>query len=138
MRKEAKVKTVELWDKKDSKGNSTATVEFENGDRGFYTSPENQIHHFKVGETMAYDIEEKKKRNGGVWYSITIPETTPTGAPAANYGKDYEKESLYMACTMAAAYVKDLVVAGKIEVEDFSSHYKILLEEMNKAILNVK
>jgi hypothetical protein len=117
----AKVTKVTRMDKKDSYGNTSFIVEMENGDKGFYTSKTEDQKRFVVGQESEYNIEKKVGNAGKEYFKITIPND---GVPFAKGGGKPQVEPRIQMISFAAAYTKDLIVAGKIGMHDFKKEFE--------------
>lgn len=122
-----KVTKVTKMDKLDSYGNSSFVVEFADGVKGFYTSKDASQTKFVVGQEAEYLIEEKEGKNGKKYNKISLPQFQ--GKPPFGGGKPMPEPRVQM-ISFAAAYTKDLVVAGKVPLSDFGVTFEMIYGEM--------
>jgi hypothetical protein len=79
MQKKAKVVKQSYYTKDGQKvknqfGKYSVGVEFDNGDKGWFSSQYDTCNYFAEGKEVDYVIEEKQKKDGsGVTYSIKLP-----------------------------------------------------------------
>jgi hypothetical protein len=113
-------------DRLDTYGNTTFIIEFKDSTKGFYTSKDPEQKKFIVGQETEYNIEEKegKKRK---YNKLTIPQ--PVGKPAFGGGKPAVEPRIQM-ISFAAAYTKDLIVAGKVPLGEFGVTFEMIYGEM--------
>ena len=128
MEKRSKVTKVTKMDKKDSYGNTSFVIEFENADKGFYTSKAEDQKHFVVGQEAAYNIEEKTGSTGKVYFKVTVPQSQKQWSGGGG-GKPQIDPKVQM-ISFAHSYAKDLVTAGKVEVKDLSKTSKEIFKSM--------
>ena len=124
--KKAKVVKVTKFDKVDSYGNHSFSIEFENGDRGFYSTKSAEQSKFVVGSEAEYNIEEKEGKSGKKYFKVTLPQTD---TPFKGGGKPQVEPRIQM-ISFSAAYAKDLVVAGKADLKDFPVVFEMIYGEM--------
>lgn len=113
-------------DKLDNFGNTTFIIEFDEGTKGFYTSKNPEQTKFIVGNVADFEIEVKQGKNGP-YNKITIPQATgfkPGG------GRPSDPKQAFT--TMGYSYAKDLVVAGKVGMQDFHALAKDIFDNMVK------
>ncbi len=130
--KKSKPNLIEKKDQKDSYGNTSFVVSFENGDRGFYTSKNEDQNKFVVGVEVEYLIEEKIGKNNVKYFKVTLPQKENNFS-----GGGFQKKSVdpkVQLAGYAASYTKDLIVAGKINVPDFEKYFEIIFNTMSKKI----
>lgn len=106
--------------KKDTWGNYSFIVELENGDRGYYNSKSEDQTKFILGKESEYVIEEREGKSGKKYNKITIPQAE--GGKPFGGGKTQVDPKVQM-ISFATSYVKDLVVSGKINMEDFEKQF---------------
>jgi hypothetical protein len=117
--KKSKVTKATKYDKKDDYGNTSYSVEFENGDKGFFrTKDENQTK-FVTGQEAEYEIEEKKGKNDKVYYNVKLPQSERKLAGGGFKGPDPKVQI----ASFAMAYTKDLIVAGCIGYIDIEKTF---------------
>lgn len=115
----AKPVKITKMDKKDSYGNTSFIIEFDNGEKGFYTSKSEDQKKFVIGNVADYELEVKQGSKGP-YNKITVPQTDSFfkgggGRPAV--------EPRVQMISFAAAYTKDLVVANKFQMDDFEKEF---------------
>jgi hypothetical protein len=129
MEKQAKVTKITKMDKKDSYGNTSFIIELSNGDKGFYTSKNENQNNFTVGSDATYVIEEKDGKEGKKYFKITTPKKDDF-KPGFKPQQDPKTQMI----SFAMAYTKDLVVGGKLQYEDiekgFENIYKIMTSKL--------
>lgn len=115
------VTKVTRFDKKDQHGNTSFLIEFRNGDKGYYnTKDENQSKFVKDLESE-YEIEEKISQAGKSYFKITLPGDVKPQFKGGG-GRPQVEPRIQM-ISFAAAYTKDLVVAGKFGMNDFDKEF---------------
>lgn len=115
----SKVTKVTRMDKQDNYGNTSFVIEFENGDKGFYTSKSPEQTKFIVGNVADYNIEKKTGSTGKEYFKIIVPQEQGFGFKG---GKPQVEPRIQM-ISFAAAYTKDLIVGGKANLIDFETHF---------------
>jgi len=123
--KKAKTTKITQMAQKDSYGNTSFVIELDNGDKGFYTSKNENQTKFVVGEVTEYLIEAKEGKKG-TYYKITLPQTDQSFKPA---GRPQIEPRIQM-ISFAMSYCKDLIVAGKIPMSGLSETFDIIYNEM--------
>lgn len=125
----AKVTKVLKMDKKDNYGNTSFIIEFDNGDKGFYTSKNEDQKKFIVGQESEYMIEEKQGSRGA-YYKISVPQSEQ---PARSFGKPAQDPKVQM-ISFSMSYTKDLIVAGKVQMPDltkeFNNIYNLMISKL--------
>lgn len=128
--KKAKVTKITKIDKKDTYGNTSFIIEFDNGDKGYYTSKNEEQTKFMVGNVADYLIEEKQGKNG-TYYKVTIPQSDK---PAWSGGGRPQQDPKVQMISFAMAYTKDLIVGGKVSMNDlekeFNRVYNIMISKL--------
>lgn len=104
-------------DRKDSYGNTSFVVEFKTGEKGYYTSKNENQNKFVVGQEADFNIEEKQGSKG-VYYKITVPQAD--GKP---FGGKPAIDPKTQMISFVASYIKDLVVADKVKMDDFEKQF---------------
>jgi hypothetical protein len=136
MKKKDKVSKVTKLDKKDSYGNTSFVVEFDNGDKGFYTSKSEDQKVFIQGQEATYIIEEKEGKGGKKYCKVTVP-----AAAGQQFKGGYQKPVQDPRAQMigfATSYSKDLVVAGKVHMNDMSRVSEEIFNNMIKLFNTIK
>lgn len=127
--KKAKVTKVTKMDKKDTYGNTSFIIEFDNNDKGFYTSKNEDQTKFVAGNVCDYTIEEKIGQKGP-WFKVSVPQSEK---PAFGGGRPQQDPRVQM-ISFAMAYTKDLIVGGKVQMPDlekeFNRVYNIMISKL--------
>lgn len=128
MEKKAKVTKVTKFDKVDNYGNTSYSVEFENGDKGFFTTKSPDQKQFIIGNVADYDItEHTKKDNSGTYNKIKVPGEAQSFKPGA--GK-FQQDPKIQFISFAASYTKDIICAGKATPESFDFTFDKIYNKM--------
>lgn len=127
--KKAKPTKITKMDKKDSYGNTSFIIEFDNSDKGFYTSKSEEQTKFIIGTESEYEIEERTGAKGK-YYKVTIPQS---GKPQFGGGKPQIDPKVQM-ISFAMSYTKDLIVAGKIPLDKLKENFNIIYSAMTEKI----
>lgn len=111
-------------DKKDAYGNTSFMVEFDNGDKGFFTSKDENQTKFTVGQKVEYIATEKEGKNGKKYFKITLPqfEKNFQGKPA--------QEPRIQMISFSMYYTKDLVVSGKVGIQEIEKYFDLIYNKM--------
>lgn len=129
--KKGKTTKITTMAQKDSYGNTSFIIEMDNGDKGFYTSKDENQKKFVVGTETEYNIEEKQGKKG-VYYKITLPQAEGAGFKPGG-GRPAPDPKTQM-IGFAMSYTKDLVVAGKIGIDDmdfrFNEIYALMISKL--------
>jgi hypothetical protein len=129
--KKAKVTKVTKMDKKDNYGNTSFIIEFEGGDKGYYNSKYEDQTKFVAGNVADYNIE-KKEGSKGPYYKITLPQSDKPAFTGGG-GRPQQDPKVQM-ISFAAAYTKDLIVGGKLPMENleigFERMYKMMTSKL--------
>lgn len=122
--KKARTTKITRMDKLDNFGNTSFIIELDNGDKGFYVSKNSNQTKFVVGSETEYNIEQKQGSKG-TYFKITLPpsEFKPGG------GRPTIDPRVQMA-GFAASYTKDLIIGGKIGMQDFGVTFEMIYGEM--------
>lgn len=126
--KKSKVTKVLKMDKKDGYGNTSYIIEFENGDKGYYTSKSDNQNKFVPGQEAEYEIEKKQGKNGNEYFKVKPPASE--GQQSFRGGGRPQVAPRIQMISFSMSYAKDLVVAGKIEVKELPMHFDIIYNEM--------
>lgn len=113
----AKVTKILKLDKLDSFGNTSFIIEFDDGTKGFYTSKNPDQNKFIVGNVADFELEVKQGSKGP-YNKITVPNTGQQFK-----GSKPPVDPKIQMIGFTAAYVKDLVVADKVKLEDFEKQF---------------
>lgn len=130
--KKAKVTKITKFEKKDNYGNTSFSIEFENNDKGFFSTKDEEQKKFIIGQETEYNIEEKTGATGKVYYKITLPQSEQ---PTKSFGggKPAQDPKISM-IGFSMSYTKDLVVAGKVPMSDlakeFNSIYNLMISKI--------
>lgn len=130
MEKKGKVTKITKMDKKDSYGNTSFIVELENGDKGFYTSKNENQTNFVVGSESEYNIEEKDGKEGKKYFKISLVKKDDFKPGGFKQPQDPKTQMI----SFAMAYTKDLVVGGKLKYEDIESGFENIYSIMTKKL----
>jgi hypothetical protein len=131
MSKKAKVTKITKWEKKPGYNDTSFTIEFDNGDKGFYSSKDDDQKRFVGGQEAEYNIEEKDGKNGKKYFRITSPlDPAPAQYRGGGGGGRPQIDPKVQMISFAAAYTKDLIVAGKIEIKEFGSQFNNIYNTM--------
>lgn len=125
--KKSKPNRIEKKDKKDSYGNTSFVISFDNGDRGFYTSKDEDQKKFVVGVEVEYLIEEKVGSTGTKYFKITLPQSQSF---SGGFQKKQQQDPKVQFISFAASYTKDLIVAGKATPESFDFTFDKIYNKM--------
>jgi len=123
--KKAKTTKITQMAQKDSYGNTSFVIELDNGDKGFYTSKNENQTKFVVGEVTEYLIEAKEGKKG-TYYKITLPQTEQ---PFKAAGRP-QIEPKVQFVGFAMRYTVDLIIAGKAEKKELPALFEIVYGEM--------
>lgn len=123
--KKAKTTKITTMAQKDSYGNTSFIIELDNGDKGFYTSKDENQKKFVVGSETEYNIEQKQGSKGP-YNKITLPQSEfkPGGG-----GRPAVEPRIQM-IGFAMSYTKDLIVADKVKMSDLGSTFEVIYNEM--------
>lgn len=130
MSKKAKVTKITKMEKKDNYGNTSFIIEFENGDKGFYRSKNEDQKKFTVNQEAEYLIEEQTGKEGKKYFKITTPQVDTPFNKGGNQKLDPKAQMI----SFAMAYTKDLVVAGKVPLEQLKTQFGIIYQTMTEKI----
>lgn len=119
--KKAKVSKLTKKDK-DSYGKYSFVLEFENGDKGFYSTPNGDQTFFVAGNVADYNIEAKTSKAGSTYYVITAPDEV-SSRPAFTGGVKPKADPKVQIIGFAMSYTKDLIVAGKLQYMDIEKEF---------------
>ena len=114
-------------------------VKFEGDDKVYqYSAKDKNNPAFKVGETSLVDIEVKtgQGQDGTEWkiYKVRPAKVNPQGGGGRAYVKKTKGELLVESLSFVESYVKDMVVAGKIEYKDWGKTVDNLMSYNEKKI----
>lgn len=129
----AKVTKLTRLDKLDSFGNTTFVVEFDSGEKGFYTSKSPDQTKFIVGNVADFEIETKQGSKGP-YNKITVPKPAFMQGGGGKVPIDPRMQFI----TMSASYSKDLVVAGKLQLGDMQMMTKDIFDNMIRLYNTIK
>ncbi len=97
------------------------------GKEGLYYSKQKDQTVFVKGQDAEFSETHKVNKRNEEYISIK----PPAKAGSSNYGRALQKEqSRYT--TMGASYVKDLIIAGKVEIKDWASATEKIVRFMHK------
>jgi hypothetical protein len=129
--KKSIVTKVTKFDKKDNYGNYSFLIEFKNGDKGYYNSKDENQQKFVFGNESDYTIDEKIGKNGNIYWKLTVPGESQ-GFKGGG-GKPQVEPRIQM-ISFAAAYTKDLVVAGKFSMNEYEKEFNRIYNIMTSKI----
>lgn len=106
--------------KKEWKGNDGGpmydhTIEFENGDKGNFASPDKEQKSFIIGNTAFYRVVVRGKFTD----IVAKPQPRENKSNGGFIGKSNPKNYKADFISFAASYAKDLLVAGKFPEQKF-------------------
>lgn len=116
-------------EKKDSYGNTSFIVEFQNGDSGFYTSKDENQDKFVVGKEVEYNIEEKTGKTGKTYFKLSLPQ-----AQRPQFGGRPQADPKVQMISFAMSYCKDCIVAGKIPISDMEKEFNRIYNIMTSKL----
>jgi len=121
MEKKAKVTKLTKFDKVDNYGNTSFAIEFENGDKGYYSTKYPEKIPFIVGNVADYLLETLTKKDGsGTYNKIKVPGEAQTQGGFAGKPKVDPKTQII---GFSMSYTKDLIVAGKVPMTDLEKEF---------------
>lgn len=123
--KKSKVTKITKFDKKPGYNDISFSIEFENGDKGYYSSKVEDQKSFLSGQEAEYNIEEKTGKNNKTYFRITSPLDPAPTYKAGGGGKPQVEPRIQM-ISFAASYTKDLIIGGKIDIKDFEGAFNRL------------
>jgi hypothetical protein len=135
MEKKARVTKITKLDKLDNFGNTTFIAEFDNGEKGFYTSKNPEQTKFIVGNVADY-ILEVKEGSKGPYNKITVPQTTPVFLKGGGGKPPIDPRAQFIG--FSAAYAKDLVVADKLPIGDMNAIAEKIFNNMIRLFNTIK
>ena len=98
------------------------SIELDNGDSGQIGSKEKMPSKLNPGSELTYTIEETARGN-------KIKAVMPAGAAGGFRGRTMPEPRIQM-ISFAAAYTKDLVVAGKFGMDAFEKNFNTIYQIM--------
>ncbi|MCK5605316.1 hypothetical protein KAR91_25715 [Candidatus Pacearchaeota archaeon] len=101
-------------------------ITYGEGDSGFYSSKKKEQTKFVVGQETEFDIEKQMGQNNKSWDKIK-PIMANQGF--SNQGRAQQREQNKYS-GFAMAYAKDLVVSGKIEIEQMYAEAQCMIDWM--------
>lgn len=132
--KKSKVTKITKWERKPGYNDTSFTIEFENGDKGFYSSKTDDQKSFIVGQEAEYNIEEKTGKNNQKYHRITSPSDPAPAFRGGGGGGRQQIDPKIQMISFAAAYTKDLIVGGKVDIKDleaaFNRFYSIMIAKI--------
>lgn len=130
--KKAKPTKITKFEKKDNYGNTSFSIEFDNSDRGFYSTKSEEQTKFIIGQEAEYNIEEKIGKNNKPWYKISLPSDQKQFSGGGGRPAPDPKTQMI---SFAMAYSRDLVVAKIIPLDDMNKYFDIIYDAMLKKIV---
>lgn len=132
MEKKAKVTKITKFDKVDSYGNTSFSIEFDNGDKGYYSTKYPERITFIIGNVADYILETLTKKDGsGTYNKIKLP------GEDKQQGGGFQKKVIdpkVQLAGYAASYTKDLIVGGKAPLTDFDKVFEMIFTTMAKKL----
>lgn len=132
--KKGKVTKITRMEKKDNYGNTSFIIELDNGDKGFYTSKNEDQKKFIIGQEAEYNIEEKQGKNS-TYFKISLPQSEQQGGGQWPKGGRPAPDPKVQMISFAMAYSRDLVVAKIIPLADMNKYFDIIYDAMLKKIV---
>jgi hypothetical protein len=131
--KKAKVTKITKMEKKDNYGNTSFIIEFDNGDKGYYRSKNEDQKNFIADNVSDYQIEEKTGSTGAKYFTVTVPKTDQPFSKPGFGGKPQQDPKVQM-ISFSMSYTKDLVVGGKLDIKDletgFNRIYNLMISKL--------
>lgn len=106
----------------DSYGKWSFSLEFDNGDKGWYNTKNGDQTYFAFGAPADYLIEAKQSKTGSTYYVISHPEEKAQAANSFSGGKPKADPKVQI-IGFAMSYTKDLIVAGKLSYNDIEKEF---------------
>lgn len=132
--KKSKVTKITKWDKKEGYKETSYTIEFANNDSGYYSSIDDDQKRFVVNQEAEYCIESKEGKNGKKYNKITSNADPKQAWAGKSGGGRPQVEPRIQMISFAAAYTKDLIVAGKIGIQQFETEFNRIYNVMTARI----
>ena len=131
----AKITKVTFKEERNGKFGMQYNFEIEyDGKKAYYTSKSKDQKKFIQGQECEFD-EEKRTSKAGNPYLVVKPIYDQQGK--SNYGKALQREqSKYSG--FACSYVKDLIVSGHIELDDWAGMSSMIFEHMVELDRSIK
>lgn len=124
----AKPTKITKMEKKDTYGNTSFIIEFDNGNKGFYTSKTEDQKKFIIGNVADYEIEIKQGSKGS-YNKITLPQTD-----SKVFGGKPQIDPRVQMISFSMSYAKDLIVGGKAPITDldkeFNRIYSLMISKL--------
>lgn len=131
----SKVIKITKMDKLDTYGNTSFVIEFEDGTKGYYTSKNPEQTKFIVGNVADF-LVEVKQGSKGPYNKITVPQTNNPFVKGGGGKAPVDPRTQYIG--FSAAYSKDLVVAGKVTLENMNAVSDAIFKNMLKHYDSIK
>lgn len=119
----SKVTKVTKLEKQDNYGNTTYIVEFDNLDKGFYTSKSAEQNKFIVGQEAEYEIEQKVGKTGKEYFKVTLPKQDGGGWKGGGGSGRQPVDPRVQMISFAMSYAKDLVIGGKLDIKELQAGF---------------
>lgn len=119
--KSAKVTRLVKGTAADSFGKWSFSLEFDNGDKGWYNTKNGDQTFFINGEVSDYLIEEKTSKSGSKYYTITHPEEKAQAPGFAKGG--FRIDPKLQLASYSMSYTKDLIVGGKVALGEMEKEF---------------
>lgn len=122
----AKITKISAKDVKDGKFGKEYSYLIEyDGKEAYYTSYKKENTHFVSGKECEF-VEEERTSKGGNKYTIV---KAPKSSYQSGYGKNHQKEQAKYS-GFAVSYVKDLIIAGEVEMKHWESASEKIFKHM--------
>ena len=121
------IKSVTYKDERDGKFGKTYSFEIKYDDKtAYYTSKSKDQKKFIEGEEYEFTEEQRESKKGNKYWVV---KPIYQQGFKSNYGKAVQREQSKYA-GFSASYVKDLIVAGKLDIKDWESASKKIFTHM--------
>lgn len=128
--KTSKVDSCKEMGQPDQNGNHSYLLKLANGDEGFFRTPKEPP---IIGSEFEYEIESLPTKNDPNKFYNKITRPGQLGNFSKGEGRPAELPK-HRIIGFAASYVKDCIVAGKIEVDNFEKYFELWFNIMKSKI----
>lgn len=135
MKNKSIVTKITKFEKKPGFTDTPYLIEFRNGDRGYYNSKVDEQTSFIPNQEVEYDIEEKLSGAGKAYFKITLPGEAK---PFVKGGGKPVQDPRAQFIGFSAAYAKDLVVAGKVSIDNMNAFSDTIFKNMMRLYETIK
>lgn len=125
--KKAKPTKITKFEKKDQYNNTSFSIEFDNGDKGFYSTKSEEQTKFVIGQEIEYNIEEKIGKNNNKWYKLSLSSDQkqfPGG------GGRQQIDPRVQMISFAMSYTKDLIVGQQVLMQNLEKEFSRIYAAM--------